>query len=145
MNLIYTLLLSSRPPNRWVTLTHSHTLALTSSISVQSPLSFKKIFYFNWRITTLQYCDGFCHTSAWIGHRYRCVPPIPEPPSQLPLHPNPLGCPIAPALGAPPVIALALFLFLPSENYSPPNSHESYQVFPHLKPSRGISSILNAG
>ena len=69
----------------------------------------------------------------------------PEPLSQLPLHPNPQGCPIAPALGAPPMIALALFLFLPSQNYSPPNSHESYQVFPHLKPSRGISSILNAG
>ena len=27
------------------------------------------IIYFNWRIVTLQYCDGFCHTSTWINHR----------------------------------------------------------------------------
>ena len=34
----------------------------------------KKLFiYFNWRIITLQNCDGFCHTSVWIGHRYTCV------------------------------------------------------------------------
>ena len=26
------------------------------------------IIYFNWRIVTLQYCDGFCHTSTWISH-----------------------------------------------------------------------------
>ena len=31
--------------------------------------------YFNWRIIILQYCDGFCRTSTWIGHRYTCVPP----------------------------------------------------------------------
>ena len=37
----------------------------------------KNIFiYFNWRIITLQNCDGFCHTSVWIGHRYTCVPSI---------------------------------------------------------------------
>ena len=30
-----------------------------------------KIFiYFNWKIITLQYCNGFWHTSTWIGHRY---------------------------------------------------------------------------
>ena len=35
----------------------------------------KKLFInFNWRIITLQNCDGFCHTSVWIGHRYTCVP-----------------------------------------------------------------------
>ena len=25
---------------------------------------FFNLFYFNWRIITLQYCDGFCHTSV---------------------------------------------------------------------------------
>ena len=42
--------------------------------------------YFNWRIMPLQYCDGFCHTSTWINHRYAYVPPnYPEtPPSALP-------------------------------------------------------------
>ena len=41
---------------------------------------FLKLINFSWRISTLQYCDGFCHTSAWIGLRYTCVPPHPEPP-----------------------------------------------------------------
>ena len=47
-------------------------------------------FFFNWRIITLQYCDGFCHTSVWIGHKYT-LPLHPEPSSHCPLHPIPLG------------------------------------------------------
>ena len=40
--------------------------------------------YFNWIITS-QYCDGFCHTSAWTGHRYTCVPSLLNaPPTSLP-------------------------------------------------------------
>ena len=40
---------------------------------------------FNWRIIALQYCDGFCHTSTWICHRYTCViPPIILPPPSPP-------------------------------------------------------------
>ena len=35
-----------------------------------------KFIYFNWRIITLQYCDGFCHTLTWIGHRDTYVPPF---------------------------------------------------------------------
>ena len=61
-------------------------------------LFFFSFFYFNWRIITLQYCDGFCHTSAWTGHRYTHVPPHSEPRSHLPPHLIPLGCPRAPAL-----------------------------------------------
>ena len=38
------------------------------------------LFYFNWRLITLQYCSGFCHTLTWISHRCTCVP-HPEPPS----------------------------------------------------------------
>ena len=30
--------------------------------------------YFNWRLITLQYCGGFCHTSTWINHRCTYVP-----------------------------------------------------------------------
>ena len=26
------------------------------------------LIYFNWTFITLQYYDGFCHTSIWIGH-----------------------------------------------------------------------------
>ena len=29
---------------------------------------FLKCIYFIWRIITLQYCDGFCHTSTSVGH-----------------------------------------------------------------------------
>ena len=31
-------------------------------------------FIFNWRITGLQYCVGFCHTVTWIIHQYTYVP-----------------------------------------------------------------------
>ena len=51
---------------------------------------------FNWRLITLQYCSGFCHTFTWISLGCSCVP-HPEPASQLPLHPIPQGCPSEPA------------------------------------------------
>ena len=51
----------------------------------------KLIYYFNWRLITLQYCGVFCHTLTWISL---------EPPSHLPPHPIPLGCPSTPALSA---------------------------------------------
>ena len=63
----------------------------------------KKTFLFflfifiSWRLITLQYCSGFCHTLTWISHGFTCVP-HPEPPSHLPPHPIPLGLPSAPAL-----------------------------------------------
>ena len=65
-------------------------------------LSFlKKILfiYFNWRLITLQYCGGFCHTLTRISHGCTCVP-HPEPPSHIPPHPIPLGRPSAPGLRA---------------------------------------------
>ena len=52
--------------------------------------------YFNWRLITLQYCSGFCHTFTWISHGCTCIP-HPEPPSHLPPHPIPQGLPSAPA------------------------------------------------
>ena len=55
------------------------------------------LIYFNWRLITLQYCDGFCHTSTWISRRCTC-PPILNRRSHLPPHTIPLGCPRAPAL-----------------------------------------------
>ena len=53
------------------------------------------IFFISWRLITLQYCSGFCHTLTWISHGYTCIP-HPNPPSHLPLHPIPLGLPSAP-------------------------------------------------
>ena len=37
---------------------------------------FFKKFIFKWKIMTLQYCVGFCHTSAWISHRFAYVPSL---------------------------------------------------------------------
>ena len=54
-------------------------------------------FFISWRLITLQYCSGFCHTLKWISHGFTCVPP-PDPPSHLPLHLLPLGLPSAPGL-----------------------------------------------
>ena len=53
--------------------------------------------FISWRLITLQYWSGFCHTLTWISHGCTCVP-HPEPPSHLPPHPIPLGHPSAPAL-----------------------------------------------
>ena len=41
--------------------------------------------YFNWRLITLQYCDGFSHTLTWISHRCTCVPILNTLPSSLPI------------------------------------------------------------
>ena len=70
-----------------------------SSCKAAISFSFCKLIYFNWRLITLQYCGGFCHTFTWISHGWTCVP-HPEPPSHLPPHPIPQGHPRAPALSA---------------------------------------------
>ena len=67
-----------------------------------SPTDYHFFFFFfpfifiSWRLITLQYCSGFCHTLTWISHGFTCVP-HPDPPSLLPPHPIPLGHPSAPA------------------------------------------------
>ena len=64
-------------------------------------VTLKNLFLcFNWRIITLQYCDGFCQTSTWVGHKYNVLPTHPKPHSRLPPHPIPLGCLRPLALGA---------------------------------------------
>ena len=57
---------------------------------------FFSFIFISWRLITLQYCSGLCHTLTWISHGFTCVP-HPEPPSHLPPHPIPLGYPSAPA------------------------------------------------
>ena len=49
-----------------------------------------KFNYFNWRLITLQYCIGFCHTSTWIHHGCTCIP-HPDPSSHLPSLYHPSG------------------------------------------------------
>ena len=55
------------------------------------------LFFFNWRLITLQYCGGFCYTFTWISHGCACVTHS-EPPSHHPPHPIPQGHPSAPVL-----------------------------------------------
>ena len=38
------------------------------------------VFNFNWKIITLQYCDGFYHTLTWVSHRHTYVPSLLKPP-----------------------------------------------------------------
>ena len=64
------------------------------------PLNFYSIIFihfyfknFNWRLITLQYCGGFCHTLTWISHGCTCVP-HPELPFHLPPHPIPQVVPV---------------------------------------------------
>ena len=35
-------------------------------------LIFYVIFFISWRLITLHYCSGFCHTLTWISHGYTC-------------------------------------------------------------------------
>ena len=46
-----------------------------------------RFIYFSWRLITLQYCGGFCHTLTWISHGCTCVP-HPDPSSHSPSHPS---------------------------------------------------------
>ena len=57
---------------------------------------FFSFIFISWRLITLQYCSGFCHTLKWISHGFTCIP-HPDPPSHFPLHPTPLGLPSSPA------------------------------------------------
>ena len=83
---------------------------------------FNLFFFITWRLITLQYCSGFCHTLKWISHGFTCVP-HPDPPSHLLLHPIPLGLPSAPGLSA--CLMHAWSLFTPVLYFL---------TFPHLRP-----------
>ena len=56
---------------------------------------FFPFIFISWRLITLQYCSGFCHTLTGISHGFTCIL-HPDSPSHLPLHPIPLGLPSTP-------------------------------------------------
>ena len=66
-------------------------LISTSIIGIYRPgkFIFHFFIYFNWRLITLQYCSGICHTLTWISHGCTCVhhPEAPLPPKS-PSHPS---------------------------------------------------------
>ena len=37
-------------------------------------LFFFPIIFISWKLITLQYDSGFCHTLTWISHGFTCVP-----------------------------------------------------------------------
>ena len=43
------------------------------------------VFFLNWRLITLQYCSGFCHTLTRINYGCTCVPYPEPPPTSLPI------------------------------------------------------------
>ena len=48
---------------------------ITSSEAFLDQLFFFFPFIFiSWRLITLQYCSGFCHTLTWISYGFTCVP-----------------------------------------------------------------------
>ena len=83
--------------------TSGKTIALTRQTFVGKVMSLLFIIYLfifsfifiSWRLITLQYCSGFCHTLTWISHGFTCIP-HPDLLSHLPLYPVPLSLPSAP-------------------------------------------------
>ena len=44
---------------------------------------FFSFIFITWRLITLQYCSGFCHTLTWISHGFTCIPQPDPPPTSL--------------------------------------------------------------
>ena len=61
----------------------THSVKPRKSIQI-SQISWARFFFpfifISWRLITLQYCSGFCHTLTWISHGFTCIP-HPNPPS----------------------------------------------------------------
>ena len=74
--------------------------------------------FISWRLITLQYCSGFCHTLTWISHGFTCVP-HPEPPSHILPHPIPLDHPSAPAPSTLPLTCTMLRRSVVSDSLRP--------------------------
>ena len=53
---------------------------------------FFSLIFISWKLITLQYCSGFCHTLTWISHGFTCAP-----------HPNLHSCLPIPSLWVFPV------------------------------------------
>ena len=73
---------------RWLVLWH-HCVNKCHTVHGWSPgillLLFFSFIFISWRLITLQYCSGFCHTLTWISHGFTCIP-HPDAPSRLPLY-----------------------------------------------------------
>ena len=60
------------------------------SIFIFQGFFFFPFIFISWRLITLQYCSGFCHTLTWISHGFICIP-HPNHPLPPPSPPDPSG------------------------------------------------------
>ena len=95
---------------------------------------FFPFIFISWRLVTLQYCSGFCHTLTWISRGFTSVP-HPDLPSHHPLHPIPLGLPSAPALSTSG-------LHLHESNFVSQTFHCFYLGTGHFLPASQVSPFL---
>ena len=51
----------------------------------ESYFIFFSFIFISWRLITLQYCSGFCHTLTWISHGFTCSPHPEPPPTSVPI------------------------------------------------------------
>ena len=65
--------------NRHCWLSASYSFIPPSCLFIFIFLFFSFIFI-SWKLITLQYCSGFCHTLTWISQGFTCIP-HPNPPS----------------------------------------------------------------
>ena len=52
-------------------------------IQLSASFFFFSFIFISWRLITLQYCSGFCHTLTWISHGFTSIP-HPDPPCHFP-------------------------------------------------------------
>ena len=88
---------------------------------------FFSFIFISWRLITLQYCSGFCHTLTWISHGFTCVPhpdlPSPSHPSGSSQCTSPEHLSHASNLGWWSVSPLMIYLF---QRYSLRTSHPRF-------------------
>ena len=46
---------------------------------------FSPVIFISWRLITLQYCSGLCHTLTRISHGFTCIPILNPSPTSLPI------------------------------------------------------------
>ena len=94
-----------------------HLLTLVYPMYYKYFLFFFPFIFISWRLITLQYCSGFCHTLTWISHGFTCVPQPDPPPASLSI-PSlwvfPVHQPWA-LVSSPAQVGCKYFLFLASD------------------------------
>ena len=94
---------------------------------------FLKFIYFNWRLITLQYCGGFCHTSMWISQGWSPLPHSSPPHSSRLSQSTSFECPASwIELTLSSILHIVIYMF---QRYSLKSPH------PYLPQSLKICSL----